>query len=58
MTEFWDKIYLRDPSVRSYETSAVDYKVIFNLEFHFKDDIDFDTKVTTIKDFQYYFNKV
>jgi hypothetical protein len=56
--DYKDIMEVNVTSVRSYETSAVDYKVIFNLEFHFKEDIDLDTKVATIKDLQNFFNKV
>ena len=45
-------------SFQKYETSAVNYKMIFLLEFHFDEDISLDTKVMFIKDLQEFFNKV
>jgi hypothetical protein len=51
---------LRDVKVTSfheYKTSAVDYKVIFLLEFLFEDDISLDTKVLVIKELQEFFGK-
>ena len=52
---------LRDVTVTSsqkYETTAVDYKMIFLLEFIFEADIAWDTKVSVIKELQEFFNKV
>jgi hypothetical protein len=51
---------LRDVEVTSfqkYETSAVDYKMIFLLEFFFEDDISLDIKVSVIKELQDFFEK-
>ena len=45
-------------SFQKYETSAVDYKMIFLLEFLFGKDTSLDTKVAVIKEFQEFFNKV
>jgi len=45
-------------SYQKYETTAVDYKMIFLLEFLFEDEISMDTKVTVIKELQDFFNKV
>lgn len=45
-------------SVQHYETSAVDYKMIFLLEFLFEENISLDTKVTIIKELQNFFSKV
>jgi copper chaperone CopZ len=45
-------------SFQEYKTSAVDYKMIFLLEFVFEDDVPLDTKVATIKEVQEFFNKV
>lgn len=45
-------------SFQKYETSAVDYKMIFLLEFLFEKDTSLDTKVAVIKGFQEFFNKV
>jgi len=52
---------LKDVTVTSsqkYETTAVDYKMIFLLEFIFEADIAWDTKVSVIKELQEFFNKV
>ena len=45
-------------SLQKYETSAVNYKMIFLLEFHFHEDISLDTKVSFIKNLQEFFDKV
>ena len=45
-------------SLQKYETSAVDYKMIFLLEFLFEDDVSMETKVSLIKEFQEFFGKV
>jgi len=45
-------------SFQKYETSAVDYKMIFLLEFLFEEDTSLDIKVAVIKGFQEFFNKV
>ena len=45
-------------SYQNYETTAVDYKMIFLLEFVFEEDIPLDTKVAVIKDLQSFFAKV
>ena len=45
-------------SLHEYKTSAVDYKMIFLLEFLFEDDTSLDTKVVVIKQLQEFFNKV
>ena len=52
---------LRDVKVTSfqeYKTSAVDYKMIFLLEFLFEDNISLDTKVAVIKELQEFFARV
>ena len=52
---------LKDVTVTSYqkyETTAVDYKMIFLLEFVFEADIPLDTKVAVIKELQDFFNAV
>jgi hypothetical protein len=54
-------IQIKDVTVTSYkkyETTAVDYKMIFLLEFIFKDDPALDAKVSVLKEFQSFFNKV
>lgn len=52
---------LRDVKVTSsqeYKTSAVDYKMLFLLEFSFEDDVSLDTKVSVIKEVQEFFSKI
>ena len=52
---------LRDIQVSStqkYETSAVDYKLLFLLEFLFEENTPIETRVSTIKDLQDFFNKI
>jgi copper chaperone CopZ len=52
---------LKDVAVTSYqkyETTAVDYKMIFLLEFIFEADLEFDAKISTIKELQDFFEKV
>ena len=52
---------LRDVKVTSfqeYKTSAVDYKMIFLVEFLFEDNISLDTKVAVIKELQEFFARV
>ena len=43
---------------QKYETSAVDYKMIFLLEFVFEENASLDSRVTAIKGFQEFFDKV
>ena len=45
-------------SYQKYETTAVDYKMIFLLEFIFENDISLDTRVAVIKELQEFFSKV
>jgi len=50
---------LKDVKVTSfqrYETSAVDYKMIFLLEFMFEENISPDIKLALIKELQDFFN--
>jgi hypothetical protein len=49
---------VRVTSYKKYETTAVDYKMIFLLEFIFQDDIALDAKVSVLKELQGFFNKV
>ncbi len=52
---------LRDVKVTSfqeYETSAVDYKMVFLLEFLFEDNVSLETKVALIKELQDFFARV
>ena len=45
-------------SFQKYETTAVDYKMIFLLEFMFADEIPLDSRVAVLKELQDFFNKV
>ncbi len=45
-------------SFQAYETSAVNYKMIFLLEFVFEEDISLDNKIAVLKEFQEFFDKV
>jgi hypothetical protein len=45
-------------SFQKYETTAVDYKMIFLLEFMFEADVSLNDKVAIIKELQDFFNKV
>ena len=49
---------VRVTSLQKYETSAVDYRMIFLLEFIFEKDVDLDTKVGIVQGFQTFFNKI
>jgi copper chaperone CopZ len=49
---------VRVSSSQKYETTAVDYKMIFMLEFIFANDISLDTRVAVIKELQEFFSKV
>lgn len=44
-------------STREYTTSAVDYNLIFMLEFVFDNAVTLDTKVALIKELQDFFDK-
>jgi len=53
--------HLKDVSVSSfqeYKTSAVDYRLVFLLEFGFQEHVSAEVKVTLIKELQDFFNKV
>ncbi len=45
-------------SFQKYDTTAVNYKMIFLLEFIFKADASLDEKVVAIKELQAFFNKL
>jgi len=45
-------------SFQEYKTSAVDYKMVFLLEFSFENDVSLDTKVSVIKEVQEFFGKI
>ena len=49
---------VRVSSYQNYETTAVDYKMIFLLEFIFENDISMGTRVAVIKELQEFFSKV
>jgi hypothetical protein len=49
---------LKITSFQKYETTAVDYKMIFLLEFVFKASTPMDARVATIKELQNFFAKV
>jgi len=45
-------------SLQEYATSAVNYKMIFLLEFIFANEVSLDAKVEAIKEIQEFFNKI
>jgi hypothetical protein len=45
-------------SFQKYETTAVDYKMIFLLDFIFEADVSLNERVAAIKELQDFFNKV
>ncbi len=45
-------------SYQKYDTTAVDYKMIFLLEFMFEGEVSLEKKVAVIKEFQEFFTKV
>jgi len=45
-------------SFQEYKTSAVDYKMVFLLEFLFEKDVSLETKVAAIKEVQEFFGKI
>ena len=45
-------------SFQEYETSAVNYRMTFLLEFLFEDDVSLDTRVSIIKEVQDFFGKI
>ena len=45
-------------SFQEYKTSAVDYKLVFLLNFVFEEQTPLDTKVAIIKELQEFFHKV
>ena len=50
--------HVKVTSYQKYETTAVDYKMIFMLEFIFKADASLDNKIAAIKELQEFFNKL
>ncbi len=56
-----DDLKLKDVKVTSYQkydTTAVDYKMIFLLEFMFDGDVPLEKEVEVLKEFQEFFSKV
>jgi hypothetical protein len=52
---------LKEVGVKAYQeyrTSAVDYKMVFLLEFVFEEGVSQDSRVSLIKQFQEFFDKV
>lgn len=49
---------VRVTSFQEYKTSAVDYKMVFLLEFLFEKDVSLETKVAAIKEVQEFFGKI
>ena len=45
-------------SIKEYKTSAVNYRMVFLLDFVFQDRVPADVKVALIKELQEFFNKV
>ena len=45
-------------SYQKYETTAVDYKMIFLLEFMFDGEVPLEKEVAVLKEFQEFFNRV
>jgi hypothetical protein len=45
-------------SYQKYETTAVDYKMIFLLELVFQEDVPLDARVTVLKELQNFFGRV
>ena len=56
--DYDDIMEVKVTSFQRYETSAVNYKIIFTLEFIFQEQIDLETRVSIIKDLQEFFQKV
>jgi hypothetical protein len=49
---------LQVSSIKEYKTSAVNYRMVFLLEFVFQEHVQADVKVAVIKELQDFFNKV
>ena len=49
---------VRVTSFQEYKTSAVDYKMVFLLNFLFEEPTSLETKVSIIKELQEFFNRV
>ncbi|MFP4087848.1 MAG: hypothetical protein ACLFUL_13750 [Desulfobacteraceae bacterium] len=48
---------IKTTAFQSYETSAVDYKMMFLLEFVFEDHVPMETRVSAIRDLQSFLEK-
>jgi len=44
--------------IQKYETSAVSYKLIFQIEFVFEDSVELNEKIRLIKELQEYFKRL
>lgn len=51
-------IHVTVSSFQEYKTSAVDYKMIFLLEFQFEEEVPLEKKISFIKKLQEFFAKV
>jgi hypothetical protein len=56
--DYTKRMDVKVTSFQRYETSAVDYKMIFLLEFLFEGEVSQDTKVQVIKELQQFFEKI
>jgi len=59
--ETHEDMKLKDVKVTSYQkydTTAVDYKMVFLLEFMFDGDVPLEKEVAVLKEFQEFFSKV
>ena len=48
---------IRVAAFQEYKTSAVDYKMIFLIEFLFEEDVPLEIRVSAIRDFQAIFDR-
>ena len=56
-----EQVKLKEVDVTAYQeykTSAVDYKMVFLLEFAFEESVSQDSRVSLIKRFQEFFEKI
>jgi len=49
---------IRVTAFQEYKTSAVDYKVVFLIEFLFEDAVPLETRASAIREFQAVFDRV
>jgi hypothetical protein len=45
-------------ATQEYKTSAVDYNLVFTMEFHFEEEVAMDVKVAFIRELQEFFGKL